>query len=190
MRRDLIRSGIVAFVLVYVICLNSACMHHNQFPRQTAAMDSISVVLHKADSNLSAVDSVNIRKRIDHIFIVLGDVKSHMKDSVSHDAADILKSFNSVRWELQTYLGRQAVIKIEMRKSISQLKHLSHDIQNNLIKQDSVMGYYGMEMKKATELIEASQHGLKVLNIQMPLYDLIVPKADSLDAIVKTGKGI
>jgi hypothetical protein len=181
MRKSLKIGTIVAFIS-FIIVMDSSCNRGNIFPKATASLDSIYVVLHKTDSALAKVDTVTIRKCVNHIFITLENVKRLDQDTVSHGASDILRSFNAVRWELQTYLGKHPILRTEVKKSIAQVDNLSHDIKNNKIPRDSVMMYYGYEMKRAVELIETAKYGINSASTQVSLYGLIVPQADSLIA--------
>ncbi len=180
--RKLVKIGTIA-VFISFILTDSSCNRGNMFPKATASLDSIHKVLQKTDSTLAKVDTVNIKKCVNHIFVTLANVKRLEQDTVSRGASEILRSFNAVRYELQTFMGRQTVLKVEVKKSLAQVDNLSHDIKNNKIPKDSVMIYYGFEMKKAVELIETAKYGINsIVNTQLPLYSLIAPKADSLVA--------
>lgn len=166
--------------LAIIMIVTASCKHENQYPKETATLDSISNALHSTDSLLTKADSVKIKKCVDHVIIDLDFVKMLNKDTMSHDAADIFKNYNATRWELQRFLGKRTVISREIKKSITQINHLSHDMQNGLVQKDSVMIYYNFEAKKGRELIEAAKFGLDVVKVQMPINELITPAADSL----------
>jgi len=180
--RKFVKTGTIVAFISFIVAMDSSCNHGNMFPKATASLDSIKGVLSKTDSLMKKVDTVKVKNCVKHIFITLENVKRLDQDTVSHGASDILRSFNAVRWELQTYMGRQGFLGIEVKKSITQVDNLSHDIKNNKIPKDSVMVYYGYEMKRASELIETAKYGINSVNTQISLYDLIVPQADSLIA--------
>ncbi len=169
---------------------NTSCKRGPDYTKQVAVLDSLSKVVHKADSALSLIDTVTIKKDADHVMMSLELIKMAHKDSMSKGAAEIFRNFSSVRWQLETFMGRRTVMRIEMHKSVDQLNHLSHDLKLNLIKADSVPMYYSTEVKKASLLIESEKIGVQGLNNQMPLYNLIAPQADSLIALVKSHKDI
>jgi hypothetical protein len=163
-----------------LVLVNTSCKHENLYPKETATLDSISKALRSTDSLLTKTDSLKIKKCIDKVIIDLDYVKMLCKDTMSGGAADIFKNFNTTRWELQRFLGKKTVISAEIKKSIVQMDHLSHDMQNGLVQKDSVMVYYNFESKKGRELIEAARFGMDVVKMQMPINELIAPAADSL----------
>jgi hypothetical protein len=163
------------FVLSY-----TSCNHASQYKKQTAVLDSLNRVLKVTDSALKKIDSAKVRNYVNHVIVTMDYVKMLNRDTVSQGASDILKAYGSTRWEMQTFLGRQAVIKAEIAKSIDQITHLNHDMNNDLVKKDSAMIFYSFEVKKATELIEAANFGLNTMKMQVPMYEMITPQADSL----------
>jgi len=173
-----------------VVIFSTSCKHGADYIKQTKTLDSLTSLVHKADSTLTVVDTVTIKKCADHVMVSLQLIKMAHKDSMSKGAAEIFRNFSSVRWQLETFMGRRNVMMIEMRKSMDQLTHLSHDLKLDLIKADSVPIYYGAEAKKATLLIESEKIGIQTLNTQLPLYYLIAPQADSLISLVKAHKEI
>lgn len=179
-------KGIIKFSALTAICgliislLGTSCKHGNQYPKETAALDSISKVLMHFDTLLQKTDSAHIRKCVNNVIIAQDYIKMSGTDSMSKEASDILKAYSNTRWELQIFLGRKPVIVHEIKKSVEQLSHLSHDMGSGIIQKDSVMIYYNYEMKKATELVEAGKHGLDEVKMQVPLNDMIAPQADSL----------
>lgn len=191
--KKLLISVIVIGLSACCILMNSSCANKNLHPEKTKALDSIALVVFKTDSALALNDTIHMRKCIDHIFVTLELVQKNItdgKDTVSKGAAEILRTFNGIRWKLQTILGRQPVLLAEMKKSEEQLHNLSHDIKLNHIPADSVNIYFSLEMKKARELVETAQQGFNLLNMQLPMYDLVVPKADSLINRLNRHEGI
>ncbi len=169
---------------------NTSCKQGNNYTKQTATLDSLNRLVHIADSALTVVDTVKIKNCNDHIMTALELIKMAHKDSMSKSSAEIFRNFSAVRWELATFLGRRTVMLIEMRKSMDQISHLSHDLKFNLIKADSVPIYYQQEVKRASLLVESEQIGMAKLNSQLPLYGLIAPQADSLISLIKNHKDI
>ena len=184
--------GSLLFILLGLIITitNSSCKQGNKHPKETTVLDSLNLAVHKADSTLLTVDTLKIKKCTDHITMALELIKMTHKDSMSKSAADIFRSYSSVRWDLLTFTGRRNMMLLEMRNSINQLTHLSHDIKLNLITADSIPLFYGQETKKANLLIESEQLGIAKLNSTLPLYNLIAPKADSLISLIKNHKDI
>jgi len=182
-------SGLSTMVLA--LCLfNTSCKPSVDYTKQVAVLDSLSKSLHIADSSLTKVDTVTIKTDANNIMKDLELIKMAHKDSMSKGAAEIFRNFSGVRWQLETFMGRRTVMRIEMGKSMGQLNHLSHDLKNNLIKADSVGLFYGAEVKKAGLLIESEKASIEMLNGQLPLYNLIAPQADSLISLVKNHKEI
>lgn len=179
-------KGIIKFsalIPVYVLIVSffaTSCKHGNQYPKETASLDSVSKALLSVDSLLQKTDSVHIRKCVNNVIIAQDYIKISGTDSMSKGATDILKAYGNTRWELQIFLGRKPILVAEIKKSVDQLNHLSHDLKNGIIKNDSAMIYYNYEMKKASELVEASKYGLQMVKMQLPLNEMISPQADSL----------
>src|ERR1700739_4186502 len=172
-------------LVISVVMFSTSCKHGGDYIKQTKTLDSLTSLVHKADSTLTVVDTATIKKCANHVMESLQLIKMAHKDSMSKGAAEIFRNFSSVRWQLETFMGGRAVMLVKMRKSVDQLTHLSHDLKLDLIKADSVPIYYGAEVKKATLLIESEKIGVQTLNAQLPLYYLIAPQADSLIALVK-----
>jgi len=179
-KRTIKAAGLILFFGSLLILSTVSCNHGPSYPKETATLDSLKKVLSSTDSMLINVDSLNIRKCINHVIITLDEVKMLTKDTVTRGAGQIFKSFADTKWELQTFLSRRTVLKQEIPKSIAQVEHLSHDLKNNLVNKDSAMIFYGFEVKKASELIETAKLGLAAVKMQLPLNEIIAPQADSL----------
>ncbi|MGP8214197.1 MAG: hypothetical protein ACLQQ4_01400 [Bacteroidia bacterium] len=182
--------SIVLIACSVMALTNTSCTDGNKFKKKATTLDSLASLLHKADSTLSTIDTATIKKDDDHVMISLQLIKLAHRDSMSAGAASIFRNFSSIRWQLETFLGRRRVMMIEMGKSMNQLAHLSHDLKFNLIKADSVPVYYNTEVKKATLLLESEKTSMESLNNQLPLYNLILPQADSLTSLIKKHKEI
>lgn len=164
----------------FMLLFNVSCTHTNEYPKETATLDSIGKVLVKTDSMLKAADSVRIRKCVNRVIITVDYVNQLSKDSISSNATDILKNFTNTRWQLQIFLGRLTVLKTEIPKSAKQVANLSHDMRMGLVKKDSALVFYKYETKKAKELIETAKYGLDMVKMEVPINELIAPQADSL----------
>ncbi len=183
---------IIAFASICIL-MNQSCTSRNLHPEKTRALDSIVIALNKADSTLSRSDTVLVRKCVDHIFVTIGQVQrvvTEKKDTISKNATEILRNFNGIRWQLQTFLGREPFLRMEIQKSEERIKNLSHDIRTNRIPTDSVNIFFNLETKTAIELLETARHGFNSLDTELPLYNLIAPKADSLINRLSNNKGI
>jgi hypothetical protein len=173
-----------------LIMFNTSCKQGNGYPKEVATLDSLKVQLNKADSIISKADTILINKDCSHTMVSLELIKSSNKDTMSSGAAGIFSALNKVRWSFQTFLGKRNVIKSEISKSIGQITHLSHDLQNGLIKADSVSIYYNFEVKRATELIETVRFAIADINSNLPIYKIIAPQADSLISRLKNHESI
>lgn len=182
----------IGFILscISLIMFNSSCKQGNGYSKEVATLDSLKVQLNKADSIISKADTVLINKDCSHIMVTLELIKMSNKDTMSSAAAGIFRDFNKIRWSLQTFLGKKNVIKSEINKSIGQITHLSHDLQNGLIKADSVSIYYNFELKRATELVETVRFAIADINNQLPIYKVVAPQADSLVSRLKNHESI
>jgi len=191
LKNRLAKTSFAAIGFCILISLtNTSCKQGNNYPKETAVLDSLNRQIHSADSALMTVDTATIRKDADHVMASMELIKMAHKDSMSKESADIFRSFYSARWEMETFLGRRRVMIVEMHKSMDQLTHLSHDLKSNLIKADSVPVYYNQEAKRAGLLIESEKMSMAKLNAQLPLYQYVAPKADSLMSLIKNHKDI
>src|SRR5258708_533481 len=92
-------KSLAKFSVIVVLCcagiafVNTSCNHINQYPLQTATLDSISKVLTKVDSLLGKTDSAHIRKCVNRVVIAQDFVKASGTDSMSKEAQQILKTF-------------------------------------------------------------------------------------------------
>ncbi len=173
--------------------LGTSCANRNLHPEKTKALDSLALLLDSANATLAKSDSVLIRNHINHVFIIVEQVQSNVidkKDTISRGAAEILRTLNGIRWQLETYSGRKPVLMSVMKQSAIQLRNLRHDIANNRIPADSVNVYYNLETKKADELLETAQQSFKLIETEMPFYDMMAPKADSLIGRLNRHQGI
>ena len=177
-------------VITGLSLLGTSCKMGNKYPKEVAVLDSLKVQVHKADSVITAVDTAKIKQCNAHITGSIGLLKMLHRDTMSAGAAEVFRNFSGIRWSMEGFLGKRAVMRTEMQKSIDNLTHLGHDMKNGLIKADSVSFYYNFEVKRATELIEVEHISMQTLNSQLPLYTLVAPQADSLIALVKQNKKI
>lgn len=189
MKNKLVSAAVTLLVLSSIVFTNTSCRRVD-YSKQVNSLDSINHLMHIADSSLQVVDTNLIKNDANHVMVDMQLVKMAHTDSMSKGAAEILRAFSSVRWQLETFMGRRSVMRIEMHKSMDQLSHLSHDLKNNLIKADSVPMYYAVEMKKASLLVESEKTSMQLLNNQLPLFNLIAPQADSLINLVKNHKDL
>jgi hypothetical protein len=190
MNRVLKSIGIVIGAVAVIATITTSCNMGSKYPKETAALDSLAREVHKSDSMLNKVDTVTIKKDCDHIMIALGLVKMAHKDTMSEGAATIFRNINQVRWEMEVFMGKKASIQGEIAKAEHQLSTLSHDLKNGNIKADSVQFYYSFEVKRASELSEAVRMALSNINGQFPLYNMMVPQADSLVSRIKNHQSL
>ncbi len=175
---------------LFVMLQSTSCKFGNKFPKETRTLDSLQILVIKADSAVKLIDSAKITG---YATIVMNDnqlIQMAHLDSMSPSSADIFRQFNKVRWDLLTVAGKRGPLLIELRKSQKQLDHLSHDITNNLVAKDSVPIYVGFESKKASELVQVSNISVAEVNQEIPKFTMLAPKADSLMTLIKEHKKI
>ncbi len=182
----------VSFVLFFfsalVVLNNTSCSSGNKHPRETQMLDSMQILVIKADSAMKTIDTSKIATYADHINKDMQMIPLFHADSMSPGAAQIFRNFNGVRWQLLTVTGKRGPLLNELGKSQKQLSHLSHDIKNNLVTGDSVQFYVAFETKKAAELVQTSAYSIDMLKKQLPEYEMLAPKADSLISLLKEHK--
>jgi hypothetical protein len=182
-------AAIVLFLLSAFVVLNTtSCTSGNKYAKETQMLDSMQILVIKADSAVKAIDTAKIAGYADHVIKNMQMIPLFHADSMSPEAAQIFRSFNGVRWSLLTVTGRRGPLLNELGKSQKQLNHLSHDIKHNLVTADSVQFYVAFETKKAAELVQTSAMSVDEIKKQIPLYNMLAPKADSLISLLKEHK--
>jgi hypothetical protein len=179
-----------AFFIFIIILQNTSCVNGNKYAKEEQSLDSLQILVIKADSVVKSLDSVKISDCTAQINKDLQLISMWHIDSMSGGAASIFKDFSGVRWSLLTDIGKKRPLLMELEKSQNQLDHLSHDLRHNLVRADSVKIYIAFETQKAVELVQASYMSVGDVNRQLPLYTAIAPKADSLMTLLKNHKKI
>ncbi len=165
-------------------------MHGNKYPKETKMLDSLQTLVIKADSAVKTIDSAKIAGYGNHIMNDLQLLQMAHVDSMSSASADIFRNFNELRWSLATIAGKRGPLLIELGKSEKQLIHLSHDLQHSLVPADSAQIFIANESKKASELMQVSNMSMQSIATQVPRYQILALKADSLISQVKEHKKI
>lgn len=174
---------------LFIILESTSCTHPNKYIKETQMIDSMQVFVVKADSAVKTIDSAKISNYANQVEKDDQLLRMNNIDSMSADATSILRKFNAVRWSLLTVAGKRGPLIRELEKSEKQLKHLSHDLQHNLITNADSVGYYvAYETKRASELVETSNLSIDEMNRQIPIYNALLPQADSLMNLLKEHK--
>jgi len=175
-------------LLVLFITLNTSCTQGNKYMKETQMLDSIQLLIIKADSGVKTIDSAKIEGYANHVMMDVQLLKMWHKDSMGSSAAEIFRDCNAIRWALMTDAGRRGPLLMELEKSQKQISHLVHDLHHNLVPKDSAAFYVSFETKKATELIQVSTMSVSDVSRQMPLYNALAPRADSLISLLQNHK--
>jgi hypothetical protein len=183
-------SFLLALFSIIIVFQNISCDTGNKYPKETQSMDSLQILVIKADSAVKAIDSTKITTCTNHINKDMELIQMSHTDTMSAEATAIFRNFNGIRWALLTDEGKIKPLLTELEKSKKQLDHLSHDMKHGLVAEDSAKIFVSFETHKANELIQVSQMSIMDINRQLPLYVLLVPKADSLIYLLKNHKKI
>jgi hypothetical protein len=178
----------LSFFSLFVILQNTSCMYSNKYPKETQMLDSMQIFITKADSAVKTIDSAKIASYANNVMKDNQLLTISHVDSVSTEATTIFKNLNTVRWSLLTIAGKRGPLLIELEKSQKQLHHLSHDLKDNLVSADSVKYYVAYETKRASELMQVADMSIDDLNKQLPVYNALKPKADSLISLLENHK--
>lgn len=173
---------------LFVILQNTSCMHGNKYAKETQMLDSMQTFVIRADSAVKTIDSAKIANYANNIMKDNQLIKIANIDNMSPGATSILRDLNAVRWSLLSVTGKKGPLLIELEKSQKQMNHLSHDLQHNLVNADSVSLYVAFETKRASELVQVSVMSVNEVNKQIPIYNALNPKADSLMGLLKNHK--
>lgn len=178
----------LSFFSLFVILQNTSCMHENKYKNETQMLDSMQIFVIKADSAVKTIDSAKITNYANNIMKDDQLLQISHVDSMSSGAKSVFQDLNSVRWALLSVAGKRGPLITELQRSQKQIKHLSHDLQNNLVNRDSVGFYVAFETKRASELVQVSEMSVGDVNKQVPIYNALKPKADSLISLLKNHK--
>lgn len=165
-----------------------SCTSGNKYVKETRMLDSMGVFVTRADSAVKIIDSTKLANYAHQV--EKDDQLIHLAnlDSMSPGATAIFRDFNSVRWSLLTIVGKRGPLIRELEKSQQQMKHLSHDLQHNLVKSDSAAFYVAFETKKAAELVEVANISVSDAGKQTSMYTALLPKTDSLMTLLQAHK--
>jgi len=175
---------------LFVILQGTSCVRGNKYPKETRMLDSLQILVVKADSAVITIDSAKLTGYGNHILNDMQLLQMGHVDSMSSASADIFRNFNQVRWALVTTAGKRGPLLTELNKSQKQLIHLSHDLQHNLVPADSAQFFISMESKKASELVQVTNISIQSIASELPRFLLLAPKADSLISLVQNHKKI
>lgn len=178
------------FFSLFIMLQNTSCKFGNKYPKETRYLDSLQILVIKADSAVKAIDSAKITGYANAIMKDNQLIQLAHIDSMSPSSAAIFRDFNTVRWTLLTVAGKRGPLLLELRKSQKQLNHLSHDISNSIVTKDSVDIYVAFESKKASELVQASEISVAEVMQEIPKFTMLAPKADSLIGLINEHKKI
>lgn len=179
--------ALTLFVL-FIGFQSTSCTSGNKYVKETHMLDSMEIFVTRADSAVKTIDSTKIANYAHQV--EKDDQLIHLAniDSMSLGATAIFRNFNLVRWSLLTLAGRRGPLIRELEKSQQQIKHLSHDLRHNLVKQDSANLYVAFETKKASELIEVATISSSDASRQTAQYMALLPKTDSLMTLLQEHK--
>lgn len=178
----------LSFFSLLVVLQNTSCMHGNKYPKETQMLDSMQIYVAKADSAIKTIDSAKITGYANNVMKDNQMLQIAHLDSMSPGASSIFRGLNGVRWSLLTVAGKRGPLIKELEKSQRQLDHLSHDLRHNMVSADSVGFYVAFETKRASELVQVAEMSAEDVSKQVPIYNMLKPKADSLISLLNNHK--
>lgn len=183
-------SSVLSLFSFFILFQSISCVTGNKYPKETQAMDSLKVLVVKADSTIKTIDTTKILTYSTHINKDMELIQMSHTDTMSAEAAVVFRNFNAIRWSLLTDEGKIKPLLTELEKSKNQLDHLSHDLKHGLVADDSAKIFVSFEANKAAELVQVSQMSAMDVSRQLPLYLVLAPKADSLISLLKNHQKI
>ncbi|HTB31223.1 MAG TPA: hypothetical protein VK808_04305 [Bacteroidia bacterium] len=180
----------LSFLCIIILLQNTSCVNGNKYRKEAQMLDSLQILVIKADSDVIKIDSAKITGYGNHVMNDMQLLQMNHTDSMSSASAEIFRNFNQLRWSLLTTAGKRGPLLRELAKSQKQLSHLSHDLQHNMVPADSAQIFIANESKKAEELVQVSNMSVTEVTKLVPLYISLAPKADSLISLVQNHKKI
>ena len=110
-------SVVLSLVSIFIILQNTSCIRGNKYPKETKTLDSLQILVVKADSAVKTIDSAKIAGYGNHIMNDMQLLQMAHVDSMSGAAADVFRNFNELRWSLATIAGKRGPLLIELGKS-------------------------------------------------------------------------
>lgn len=149
-------------------------------------MDSLQVLLNKVQAELKAIDKAEINNKYSEIKENVTFVQQNYNDTLTLEMAEFLGEYSSLLKVFESVKEEYAGLEKELEFSAGQLNNLKHDLQYNIMNDDSVRIYCEREtraVKRNTESVQAIRATLKR---NMELSDKLTPQIKQLMEDIKS----
>lgn len=173
--KKLVSFSLFAFI---VFCIITSC---NTISKQKIAqIDTLLVVLKKAESNFKLVDTTNIKSRREAIEKKIAFIQQSYTDTLTKQQALQLDKYNSIRKSYEKLKQYYPELLQEISYSETQLLTLKKDVEENNIAAESIDGYISKENNAAEKTMESIRIYLTAIKKYNTQHDSIQTAIDSL----------
>lgn len=151
-----------------------------KYPKEVIGVDSLQVSLNKTQTELKAIDKAEINNKYSEIKENIAFIQQNYNDTLTLEMAEFLVDYSSVLKAFESVKEEYAGLEKELEFSSEQLNNLKHDLQYNIMNNDSVKIYCMREdqaVKRNAESLQAIQVALKR---NMELSDKLTPQIRQL----------
>lgn len=138
-----------------------------KYAKEVAGLDSLQMVLAKADSALKSIDTVKTNTYYIELKNNLSYIQNNYKDTMERELAIFLSDYRSVKKPLEIFNSERNQLIKDLEYSQEQIKNLIHDLKNNSIEENKVMEYYTMETEAANNIITSVNVMVDMVNEQV-----------------------
>lgn len=174
-------------LIVGVLFVAVAC-NQTHYRAEINTIDSLLTKLDSTDKELAALDTSGLEsagRSFRQKFQYIQQLHEEAGDTIDRDLAFLLADFRSLRKPYAHLKSEYASAKKEMDFSKNQLVNLRHDLENNLLDTNIVHKVVKTESEATQEAIFKTQAVLEKKNFLDKKSKILLPKMDSVVAIIK-----
>jgi len=157
-----IMTGMIVFLWV-------SCQRENDFVRELSSIDHFISVLEITQAEISAADTLGYRaddEKIAGNIREITSVFSHPGDTMPGDIARLLAKYRNQRQPTGVVISMQNQLTREIVYTKKQLLDLRHDIEHNLLDEETVKDSYSRELIATEKVISEAGNWLELFNLK------------------------
>lgn len=157
----------------------------SKYPKEIVSVDSLQALLNITQTELKAIDKAEINNKYSEIKENIAFIQQNYNDTLTLEMAEFLGDYSLVLKAFESVKEEYAGLEKELEFSSKQLNSLKHDLQYNIMNNDSVKIYCMREdqaVKRNAKSVQAMQTALK-RNIE--LCDKLTPQIRRLIESIK-----
>ena len=174
------KTGVLFLFPAVWLLLLASCRPGQDYSKYTRELDSLKIVTEQAVDHFNAVDSLVCYEAYNkqHSYRIF--VESHVKDTVSKEAAECLAGFFSTEPAFKDYITMRAVWLSEARSVIRQNGSLSHDLKNGSVEPSDAVEFISNEKRQSEKIIEELKTNTVLIRKHIELYLKCLPAVEEV----------